>query len=665
MGKLSQALMTMSTAAIAKLAERVRMDAWVNEATGFGTGRDKTTYGYILAPRVLADDELSALYHADDMAARMIDVVPQEMLREPFTIETGDPELDTLIADKFETLDVRSKMGDGIRWGRCYGGAALLIGADDGNDASDPLQLERVKDLSYLYCIDRRFLWPVDYYSQEGHPKFGQPSLYSVTALGGHAYSSTTVHESRLIIFRGAPTGTRERLQLASWDLSYLQRAYDVLRQFNTGWKSVETLLTDGNQAVFKMTGLSEMINSGGETALRTRLQVMELYRSVMRALVIDADSEESFERQSVAFSEIPATLDKFMLRLAAAVQIPVTILMGQSPAGMNATGESDFRWFYDRIRAEQTTTLAPKIRRLTKIWLGSKASPRKGKTLPDTLKVKFPPLWSETPLTAAQRRFAIAQGDAAYVTANVYTPDEIALQRGRPDGFENEIQLSDEGIKAREAALTGDLSRLVAGAPAGGEGDDQGADGGEGAAPVSASTAGATGPVVKELSLTASDLATITKVNEARESVGLAPLPGTDGDLTLPAFKAKYATTIAAATNADKGAPDGKPKPAFGGGGTRFDAAGPKPFELHRIEDETGVSGTGIVAEGCVFGDGTVALRWKTATPGTTIFESVDHMLSVHGHDGKTQLVYTDETRTDTHEVEKPKAKSRRKKKP
>lgn len=64
-------------------------------------------------------------------------------------------------------------------------------------------------------------------------------------------------------------------------------------------------------------------------------------------------------------------------------------------------------------------------------------------------------------------------------------------------------------------------------------------------------------------------------------------------------------------------------------------------PFELHRDADETGVSGTGVVAEGAVFSDGTVALRWKTDTASTTFFDDVDQMMKVHGHGGATRLVY------------------------
>lgn len=69
------------------------------------------------------------------------------------------------------------------------------------------------------------------------------------------------------------------------------------------------------------------------------------------------------------------------------------------------------------------------------------------------------------------------------------------------------------------------------------------------------------------------------------------------------------------------------------------------KRFELHRDIDVTGVSGTGVVAEGVEFTDGVVALRWLTEWPTSVVFHdrgmaSVEH---VHGHDGKTKIVILD----------------------
>ena len=61
--------------------------------------------------------------------------------------------------------------------------------------------------------------------------------------------------------------------------------------------------------------------------------------------------------------------------------------------------------------------------------------------------------------------------------------------------------------------------------------------------------------------------------------------------------------------------------------------------FRLHRIEDETGVSGTGDVAEGVQFSDGTCAMRWLTATSSTAIYASIEDLEKIHGHGGRTRV--------------------------
>lgn len=69
-----------------------------------------------------------------------------------------------------------------------------------------------------------------------------------------------------------------------------------------------------------------------------------------------------------------------------------------------------------------------------------------------------------------------------------------------------------------------------------------------------------------------------------------------------------------------------------------------PRPFVLRRGEDVSGVSGCGDVAEGVVFTDGTVALRWRSETASTVLWGSLDDAIAVHGHDGRTRVVFADE---------------------
>lgn len=61
--------------------------------------------------------------------------------------------------------------------------------------------------------------------------------------------------------------------------------------------------------------------------------------------------------------------------------------------------------------------------------------------------------------------------------------------------------------------------------------------------------------------------------------------------------------------------------------------------FVLLRHKDISGNSGTGIVAEGVRFSDGKVAMRWLTDTATTVLFDSVEDVEKIHGHEGATEI--------------------------
>jgi hypothetical protein len=67
--------------------------------------------------------------------------------------------------------------------------------------------------------------------------------------------------------------------------------------------------------------------------------------------------------------------------------------------------------------------------------------------------------------------------------------------------------------------------------------------------------------------------------------------------------------------------------------------------FVLMRDEDETGVSGTGVVAEGVLFSGDVAALRWTSQWPTSVVFHDrgMEAVEAVHGHGGKTRIVWLD----------------------
>jgi hypothetical protein len=65
--------------------------------------------------------------------------------------------------------------------------------------------------------------------------------------------------------------------------------------------------------------------------------------------------------------------------------------------------------------------------------------------------------------------------------------------------------------------------------------------------------------------------------------------------------------------------------------------------FRLVRYEDVSGISGTGVVAEGCLFSAGWVVLIWLGERPSVAIYHNVEDLLAIHAHGGKTKIEWLD----------------------
>ena len=65
--------------------------------------------------------------------------------------------------------------------------------------------------------------------------------------------------------------------------------------------------------------------------------------------------------------------------------------------------------------------------------------------------------------------------------------------------------------------------------------------------------------------------------------------------------------------------------------------------FILARTEDVSGISGTGTVAEGVVFGTGRAVLQWVTRLRSVAVYDSIEDVEAIHGHDGRTAIRWVD----------------------
>lgn len=446
-----------------------RADDWRNPFTGQGVfGRDKRV-GAVFNIHSLSFDQLKDLWLGDDLAARAVETIPKEAMRQGYDVVVSDAtgggdasELAAAVVDKLEVLGADEYLETAGNYERGYGGGAILIGANDSQtDLTKPLNLDAVKSIDWLTPLEAREIMPLYGYTDPRQPKYGQPEIYQLQSravLPSHsgAYAATTqqIHESRLIIFPGIRV-SRYQVTTArgGWGESVLSRVWRVLRDFNTAWSSAGVLVSDFAQAVIKISGLWASLSQDGDKLFQKRLEMMELGRSTINALTIDKD--DSYERQQTPMSGLPDLLVQFANRLAAACDMPLTLLFGTSPAGLNATGESDVRFFYDRVAAYQRRRMEPALRRLCQIifrTMGDRKEPAKWS-------VKFRPLWQESAKDMAAAMFAQSQADNLWVTMGALSPEEVAKSHWGKGEYDPSITVDFAAREEQEAAAQAPVS--------------------------------------------------------------------------------------------------------------------------------------------------------------------------------------------------------------
>jgi uncharacterized protein len=444
-----------------------RVDSWVNALTGLGGMRDKLSHAQIIPGLRLQEGQLEALYNDDAFAAKIVDKLPRDATRRGFTLEfegldkDQSAEVMRALIGRMEDMSALPKLREAWIWGRLYGGGGVFVGADDGLDPAEPLNEGNIRDIAFLNVLKRTQLQVRKRYEDVRDPLFGEPELYAVRRTSSMSTTEEVlIHRSRLIMFPGAMTA-RGINSGDGWDDSVLQRAEESIRQSATAWQSTAHLVSDASQGVLKIANLVDLIAAGSEAVLRTRMEMMDMARSVCRSILVDAD-REAFERVATSFAGLPEMLDRFMMRDAAAAEMPVTLLYGRSPAGLNATGESDIRGWYDTVEDAQNDVLRPRLERMVRLFMLAKAGPTNGKE-PDNWKLVFRPLWQPTDKERADTKKVKADTVATLVTAQIILAEEAALELTQDGDFST----IDVDVRRRALAAELDLLEEEAGKPA------------------------------------------------------------------------------------------------------------------------------------------------------------------------------------------------------
>src|SRR5579885_1212921 len=176
-----------------------RFDSWINFFTGLGVdGRDQRLASSYQLRDEIDVEQIYAMYAQSKVFARIIDVVPEHATRRWIKVsgsmvEGAQPDEDfgRAVMDALDELDAREKCYELMRLDRLEGGAAIVLGADDGQKVDKELNPERIKEVRYLNVVSRSEIFPGPLNRNPMSPHFREPEYYTFGGITAEFGGST------------------------------------------------------------------------------------------------------------------------------------------------------------------------------------------------------------------------------------------------------------------------------------------------------------------------------------------------------------------------------------------------------------------------------------------------------------------------------------------
>lgn len=356
--------------------------------------------------------DYTALYREAWLPRKIVDIPAFDMIREWRDWKAEQDQIET-IEEEEKRLNVQAILLEGIKAARLRGGAAIYIGTKD-TDLSLPLDLNRIGlgGVTYLAVVAREDLNTGDRVDDPADILYGKPGWYEL------GEKRTRIHPTRLVIL----VGNAIPMSRDPWGESVLVPVLRAIGNADDTSSNIAALVFEAKVDVFRIKNLMENLSRPEyEERLLRRLGLANMGKGGTGALVMDF--EEEYTQKTASFGQLPELMINFYQVVSGAADIPMTRLMGMSPAGMNATGESDLRNYYDRIASDRNLTLGPAIRNLDECIIRSALGDR-----PEEIWYEWGSLWQLSDKEKAEISKMASETIVNLNNTGLWTPDALAV---------------------------------------------------------------------------------------------------------------------------------------------------------------------------------------------------------------------------------------------
>lgn len=416
---------------------------------GIGTGNQSSASTYGFNPISRNRTLLEWMYRGSWICRRAVDIPAEDMTRNGVEFK-GLPQGDQ---DDFQEglngLGVWSDITDALRWARLFGGSAAIINID-GQDPASPLDATKTGKDQFLglSVADRWVAWPrLGELVTDPGPGMGLPKFYDLPG-GMPGFVPGKYHHTRVLRFEGDPLPYFQRWYENLWGASVLEVIYDRLVMFDSTTQGAAQLVYKAHLRTMKVQKLREIISAGGNAyaALIKQMEMIRQFQTNEGMSLIDG--EDDLQVDQYAFSGLDDVLRQCGQQLCGALKIPYMRLFGESPGGLNSTGDAELQVYDEGIVTDQKQKLRPGLHTLFQVAyrsvLGAEPKPDFG--------FKFKPLRE---MTDSERADIADKESGAIVgafTAQV-VPRAVAMRELRQSGETSGVwsTITDEEIKEAE----------------------------------------------------------------------------------------------------------------------------------------------------------------------------------------------------------------------
>lgn len=342
------------------------VDSLQNVLSGLGTTKDKLMNTRFMTIE-LTQEQLVAAYRSDWISRKIVDIPAFDATREWRAWQADSANIEAI--EKVEReLFLQQKTKNALTRARLFGGGALVMGIAQGQP-QDEVNLDQIRqgDLKFIHVCSRYELTAGPLNLDLMSPYYGEPQYYT-RSMGG----AVQIHPSRVVRFIGSEMPDIHLFSAQQgWGDSVLQIVQDAAIAAGSVTQSAAQLVQEAKTDIVRVPGLTgQMGNAEYENRLKRRFGLASDAKSIYNMLLLD--KEEEWQRITIAWTGLPDILQIYLLIASGAADIPATRMLGQSPAGLSATGESDTRNYYDRISTEQNTIIRPNLSRLDEVLIRS-----------------------------------------------------------------------------------------------------------------------------------------------------------------------------------------------------------------------------------------------------------------------------------------------------